>query len=216
MKLYLLLFTVFTLLVTTAIQATTLKLSTGIELLVLDGKAISGSLLKVAEGLELEQGQHQIVFRVTKMLPEEVKNDARNFISAPMIATFSSYSKSVTIQLPAMDNRQDASKFNRLLGFKIINEYGIEVASQRDHLIINKHEEPEKVVLDYNQKRGSASAPRFIQATKEKTALPLFRSLLKQDIAQPKNLLLKKWYCQTGKVSHLWFLSWLELTEKPR
>jgi hypothetical protein len=46
--------------------ATTLKLSPDIDLLVVDGKKMTGSLLKGADSLELDGGQHQLLFKVTK------------------------------------------------------------------------------------------------------------------------------------------------------
>lgn len=46
--------------------ATTLRLSNDVDLLVLDGKKVSSSLLRGAESIELENGVHQVVFRVEK------------------------------------------------------------------------------------------------------------------------------------------------------
>lgn len=42
--------------------ATTLRLSNEVDLLVLDGKKVSSSLLRGAESIELENGPHQLVF----------------------------------------------------------------------------------------------------------------------------------------------------------
>lgn len=66
MKLHLVLSGLLALLVVASCQATTLKLAPEIDLLVLDGRKISGSLLRGAEGLELERGEHQLLFRVEK------------------------------------------------------------------------------------------------------------------------------------------------------
>lgn len=44
--------------------ATTLRLSNEVDLLVLDGKRVSGSLLRGADSIELENGPHQLVLRV--------------------------------------------------------------------------------------------------------------------------------------------------------
>lgn len=46
--------------------ATSLRLSNDIDLLVLDGKKVSSSLLRGADSIELENGRHQLVFRVEK------------------------------------------------------------------------------------------------------------------------------------------------------
>ena len=44
--------------------ATTLRLSTDVDLLVLDGKKVSSSLLRGSDSIELDNGPHQLVFRV--------------------------------------------------------------------------------------------------------------------------------------------------------
>lgn len=53
--------------------ATTLKLAPEIDLLVVDGKNMSGSLLKGADSLELNSGQHQILFKIAKPLLADPK-----------------------------------------------------------------------------------------------------------------------------------------------
>ena len=47
-------------------SATSLKLSPDVDVLVIDGKLMSGAILKGAESLELDGGQHQILFQVSK------------------------------------------------------------------------------------------------------------------------------------------------------
>ncbi len=49
-----------------SVFATTLRLSTDVDLLVLDGKKVSSSLLRGADSIELDNGPHQLVFRVEK------------------------------------------------------------------------------------------------------------------------------------------------------
>ena len=90
------------LLVSATCHAITLKLDPQIDLLVLDGRKISGSLLKGADSLELERGQHQFLFRV-----EKPGADASHFQSVPMIVTFSADVHSVAIRLPALSNRRE-------------------------------------------------------------------------------------------------------------
>ncbi|EKR6399041.1 DUF2057 domain-containing protein [Escherichia coli] len=52
-----------------SVFATTLRLSTDVDLLVLDGKKVSSSLLRGADSIELDNGPHQLVFRVEKTIP---------------------------------------------------------------------------------------------------------------------------------------------------
>ncbi len=54
------------LLVSATCHAITLKLAPEIDLLVVDGRKMTGSLLKGADSLELDGGQHQLLFRVDK------------------------------------------------------------------------------------------------------------------------------------------------------
>lgn len=51
-----------------SVFATTLRLSTDVDLLVLDGKKVSSSLLRGADSIELDNGPHQLVFRVEKTI----------------------------------------------------------------------------------------------------------------------------------------------------
>jgi uncharacterized protein YccT (UPF0319 family) len=47
--------------------------------LVLDGKKVSSSLLRGAESIELENGVHQVVFRVEKMWSLAITNPGSLF-----------------------------------------------------------------------------------------------------------------------------------------
>lgn len=67
--------------------ATTLRLSNEIDLLVLDGKKVSSSLLRGAESIELENGPHQLVFRVEKTI-RLPGNEERLYISPPLVISF--------------------------------------------------------------------------------------------------------------------------------
>ncbi|CAI6160633.1 hypothetical protein DJICPGNB_02610 [Escherichia coli] len=51
-----------------SVFATTLRLSTDVDLLVLDGKKVSSSLQRGADSIELDNGPHQLVFRVEKTI----------------------------------------------------------------------------------------------------------------------------------------------------
>ncbi len=51
-----------------SVFATTLRRSTDVDLLVLDGKKVSSSLLRGADSIELDHGPHQLVFRVEKTI----------------------------------------------------------------------------------------------------------------------------------------------------
>lgn len=62
--------------------ATSLRLSNDIDLLVLDGKKVSSSLLRGAESIELENGRHQLVFRVENHSPVQPRRTSVYFAPA--------------------------------------------------------------------------------------------------------------------------------------
>ena len=50
-----------------SVFATTLRLSTDVDLLVLDGKKVSSSLLRGADSIELDNGPHQLAVSYTHL-----------------------------------------------------------------------------------------------------------------------------------------------------
>lgn len=62
--------------------ATTLRLTTDIDLLVLDGKKVSSSLLRGADSIELDNGPHQVVFRGKDHSPRRQRTAGVHFASA--------------------------------------------------------------------------------------------------------------------------------------
>ncbi|YCH31972.1 DUF2057 family protein [Erwinia sp. D4-22] len=165
MKLRLICSGMFALLFATSCYATTLKLDPNIDLLVLDGRKISGSLLKGADGLELDNGEHQLLFRVEKVLDTSHGNARRSYISAPLIVTFVANTKSISIRLPALENLRDRRQFDKNSAFILIDEKGQTVASRRDRLPLpDGHQtDLEKALIAYNRNGQVASVPRFAQ-----------------------------------------------------
>ncbi|HBV38314.1 MAG TPA: hypothetical protein DEF05_01145 [Erwinia sp.] len=160
MKLGLLLTGLMAMWVADAAQATTLKLAPDVDLLVLDGHKISGSLLKGADGLELEQGQHQLLFRVEKNLET---SPASSWQSPPLIVTFTTSAKSIAIALPPIHTSVQARAFARRPDFQLHDEHGNVVQSQRDRLTGTAGENYEREMAVYNMQGHSASVPRFAQ-----------------------------------------------------
>ncbi|WP_017348422.1 YccT family protein [Pantoea sp. A4] len=148
------------LLVTTACPALTLHLDPQIDLLALDGRKISGSLLKGASSLELERGAHQFLFRVD--LPVENTPLSRHqFHSQPMIVSFNAEVKSVTIRLPELNSRQQRILFDHSLNFTLVDEQGREIISKRDRLPAGAESDLEQAMLNYNRTHQVASVPQF-------------------------------------------------------
>lgn len=86
--------------------ATTLRLSTDIDLLVLDGKKVSSSLLRGADSIELDNGPHQVVFRVEKTI-RLADNEQQVYISPPLVVSFNTQLISqVNFRLPRLETEK--------------------------------------------------------------------------------------------------------------
>lgn len=84
-----------------SVFATTLRLSTDVDLLVLDGKKVSSSLLRGADSIELDNGPHQLVFRVEKTIHLS-NSEERLYISPPLVVSFNTQLiNQVNFRLPA-------------------------------------------------------------------------------------------------------------------
>ncbi|WP_437609051.1 DUF2057 family protein [Erwinia sp. V71] len=204
MKLRLVLSGIIALLIAASCQATTLKLAPEIELLVLDGRKISGSLLKGAEGLELERGEHQFLFRIEKT----VGSSNRQYVSAPMIATFNAQTQAVTIRLPALQNHSDVKKFERTPDFQLIDEQGNEIASRRDRLLNGHESDLEQAMITYNRTGKVASVPRFAQPhAAASVSAPVGDLALNQTSAER---LLNLWFHQVDSATRQRLLLWMK------
>ncbi|NEG62351.1 DUF2057 domain-containing protein [Pantoea agglomerans] len=164
MKLSLAVTGLLTLLVSASCSAITLKLDPQIDLLALDGRKISGSLLKGADSLELDRGQHQFLFRVEQQRKGQ-KENVIAYQSVPMIVTFTAVAKTITIRLPALETKRERYHFDRSLNFQLVDEKGTEITSVRDHLPVTTSADMEKAMLNYNRTRQIASVPRFANTT---------------------------------------------------
>ncbi|VTP61510.1 Uncharacterized protein conserved in bacteria (DUF2057) [Serratia rubidaea] len=144
--------------------ATTLKLSPDIELLVVDGKQMTGSLLKGADSLELNGGQHQLLFKVSK--PLHAASQPPSLYTSPlMLVAFNTHNVStVAIQLPPIDSQQDGQRFEQQQNYQVIDKQGKALPAKRDILRITPpyaHERLEKTVADYNRQPRPAAVPAF-------------------------------------------------------
>lgn len=204
MKLRLVITGVLALLVATTVPATTLKLAPDIDLLVLDGRKISGSLLKGAEGLELEQGQHQVLFRVEKSLKKDAQM-ATPWMSVPLIVTFTTQAKSVTITLPPLATTAQGKSFDKHPEFQLLNEHGAVIESQQDRLLAKVGSNYEQAMMMYNLKGNVASVPRFAQAQTTSTSI----GNESQDFASGNHAgsrILQLWYQQVDSATRQRFV----------
>ncbi|TGB92405.1 hypothetical protein CRG94_16220 [Escherichia sp. E3356] len=92
-----------------SVFATTLRLSSDVDLLILDGKKVSSSLLRGADSIELDNGPHQLVFRVEKTIHLS-SNEERLYISPPLVVSFNTQLISqVNFRLPRLENEREAN-----------------------------------------------------------------------------------------------------------
>ncbi|WP_130834628.1 DUF2057 family protein [[Erwinia] mediterraneensis] len=207
MKLSLAATCLFTLLVTAPCHAITLKLDPEIELLVLDGRKISGSLLKGADSLELERGEHQFLFRVEKVR-ENQQRPTPDYRSVPLIVTFTAEAKSIRIRLPALENRRERLHFDREFAFQVVDGDGKEIRSKRDRLYNDLQGDYERAMERYNRTGKIASVPRF---AKNITAAPDTRLAADLDWAQSSELAsLQMWFHRLDEATRQRFLAWVK------
>ena len=196
--------------------ATTLRLSNDVDLLVLDGKKVSSSLLRGAESIELENGVHQVVFRVEKTV--NISNhESRLFTSVPLIATFNTQRiGQVNFSLPPLDTQKDADRFNATPHIALLDGNAMPVPVKLDILEIitrPKGVDYETDTERYNQAGKYASLPQFATVMADDSSLLSGVSELDMPPAQSQNLTeqrLKYWYQQADPATRDRFMQWIK------
>ncbi|OKP53190.1 hypothetical protein A8A12_07530 [Serratia marcescens] len=196
--------------------ATTLKLSPDIDLLVVDGKKMTGSLLKGADSLELDGGQHQLLFKVTKTLHSG--QHAQTYVSLPLIATFNTQKISqVAIEIPRIENDRDAQRFDKTLNYLVVDKGGNALPFKQDVLhpdSVTFNADLEKVMTDYNRQNRPASVPTFVQTNAGNAPVsPQANSSLNAPTVTLKGenvseQMLQYWFQQADKETQKRFLRW--------
>ncbi len=196
--------------------ATSLKLSPELDLLVIDGKKMSGAILKGADSLEVDAGQHQILFQVSKILHPAMMAPL-TYHSPAMIVTFSAKGlRSVAFELPPLDNETDAAFFNKKLNYRIVDENGQEIATRRDVLrsVANGNSvDLVKMMIRYNQSGLKASVPDFATLAQKGESAVAPASLSSLMPASPANAEpLPPFWAQLTASPHFGrFISWFTL-----
>lgn len=162
--------------------AISLKLSPEVDLLVVDGRQVSGPILKGADSLQLNAGEHQILFQVSKHLRTAPSNDMF-YHSVPMIVAFNATNlHAVIISLPKLTTEQESRDFNQKMNFRLIDENGSPVSYQQDTLSAVAPQNLEAAMSQYNLAGKNASVPAF--ALTQKSSAPLNAS--NNSSAQPE------------------------------
>lgn len=202
--------------------AATLKLGPQVEVLVVDGKKASNTLLKGSNGLELASGTHQILFRVEDTV-KVGSRDQQLYSSSPLIATFdATNAKTVTISLPKIETERDSKKFERELNYSIIDENGKAIDSKQDVLRIQGitlGADLEVEMAKYNLGDNQASVPALAASNSLTMAgmqipistvagVPVTQTSLTLKGENVSEQMLQYWYQQADKETQQRFLNW--------
>ncbi|MBL7634163.1 curli synthesis inhibitor [Atlantibacter hermannii] len=196
--------------------ATTLHLSGDIDLLVLDGKKVSGSLLRGADSIELDNGPHQLVFRVEKNLVT-ASRDRWLYISPPLIMTFDTRNVTqVNIALPRIETEKESEQFNAAPRVQLLDGSAAPIPARLDVLAVTnspKGIDYEWETERYNKANNKASAPEFVTLMADDSALLSGPSELDRPVAHSQTLTeqrLKHWYLQADNDTRTRFLEWVK------
>ncbi|MGY5367319.1 curli synthesis inhibitor [Enterobacter oligotrophicus] len=194
--------------------ATTLRLSTDIDLLVLDGKKVSSSLLRGADSIELDNGPHQVVFRVEKMI-RLANHEQRMYISPPLIVSFNTQRISqVNFNLPRLETEKEAIAFDAAPRITLVDGDAMPIPVKLDILALTKMPKGTDYEADtevYNKAGKRASLPQF--ATMMADDSTLLSGVSELDVIPPQSQTLteqrlKFWFQQADPDTRARFLQW--------
>lgn len=196
--------------------ATSLRLSSEIDLLVLDGKKVSSSLLRGADSIELENGRHQLVFRVEKTLRLS-SHEERLYISPPLVISFDTQLvNQVNFHLPRLNNERDASHFDDAPRVELLDGDAMPIPVKLDILSITsttKIVDYEMETERYNKAAKHASLPQFATMMADDSSLLSGVSELDRVPPQSQTLTeqrLKFWFEQADAQTRSNFLQWAQ------
>ncbi|HAV1566363.1 TPA: DUF2057 family protein [Enterobacter hormaechei subsp. steigerwaltii] len=194
--------------------ATTLRLSTDIDLLVLDGKKVSSSLLRGADSIELDNGPHQVVFRVEKTI-RHADNEQQVYISPPLVASFNTQLISqVNFRLPRLETEKESLAFDASPRIELVDGDSMPIPVKLDILALTKRPKGTDYEADtetYNRASRRASLPQF--ATMMADDSTLLSGVSELDVLPPQSQTLteqrlKFWFQNADPDTRARFLQW--------
>ena len=195
---------------------TTLRLSTDIDLLVLDGKKVSSSLLRGADSIELDNGPHQVVFRVEKTVRLS-NHEQRMYISPPLIISFNTQRVSqVNFHLPRLETEKESVAFDSAPRIELLDGDAMPIPVKLDILAITATAKGANYEADteiYNKADKPASLPQF--ATMMADDSTLLSGVSELDVIPPQSQTLteqrlKFWFQQADPDTRARFLQWVK------
>ncbi|EQA1638637.1 DUF2057 family protein [Enterobacter hormaechei subsp. xiangfangensis] len=194
--------------------ATTLRLSTDIDLLVLDGKKVSSSLLRGADSIELDNGPHQVVFRVEKTI-RLADNEQQVYISPPLVVSFNTQLISqVNFRLPRLETEKESLAFDASPRIELVDGDSMPIPVKLDILALTKRSKGTDYEADtetYNRASRRASLPQF--ATMMADDSTLLSGVSELDVLPPQSQTLteqrlKFWFQNADPDTRARFLQW--------
>ena len=194
--------------------ATTLRLSTDIDLLVLDGKKVSSSLLRGADSIELDNGPHQVVFRVEKTI-RLADNEQQVYISPPLVVSFNTQRISqVNFRIPHFETEKESLAFDASPRIELVDGDSMPIPVKLDILALTKRPKGTDYEADteiYNRASRRASLPQF--ATMMADDSTLLSGVSELDVLPPQSQTLteqrlKFWFQNADPDTRARFLQW--------
>ncbi|WP_294901930.1 DUF2057 family protein [Tatumella sp. UBA2305] len=145
-----------------AAEALSFRLNPEMNLLVLDGHPLPGSLLKGADSIELNRGQHQILFTI-----DQQKN------SPAFIITFTARGQRVNVVFPPPAGPGKLAKqVTGATRFRVVDENNHDVPAIQDYLSLSPGVDYVAEMTAYNQLKRKASVEKFTGAGLQGNILP--------------------------------------------
>lgn len=205
---------VIALIMPVCVFATTLRLSTDIDLLVLDGKKVSSSLLRGADSIELDNGPHQVVFRVEKTI-RLANHEQRTYISPPLVMSFDTQRVSqVNFHLPRIETEKESMAFDAAPLVELLDGDATPIPVKLDILALTQNPKGTDYEADtqsYNKANRRASLPQFAPLMADDSTL--LSGVSELDVIPPQSQTLteqrlKFWFQQADPDTRARFMQW--------
>ncbi|RAU38749.1 DUF2057 family protein [Enterobacter sp. ECC-175] len=205
---------VIALIMPVCVFATTLRLSTDIDLLVLDGKKVSSSLLRGADSIELDNGPHQVVFRIEKTI-RLTNHELRTYISPPLVMSFDTQRVSqVNFHLPRIETEKESMAFDAAPRVELLDGDATPIPVKLDILALTQTPKGTDYEADteiYNKANRRASLPQFAPLMADDSTL--LSGVSELDVIPPQSQTLteqrlKFWFQQADPDTRARFMQW--------
>ncbi|OAE44962.1 hypothetical protein A7J58_14495 [Enterobacter cloacae] len=196
--------------------ATTLRLSPDVDLLVLDGKKVSSSLLRGADSIELDNGPHQVVFRVEKTI-RLAENEQHMYISPPLVVSFNTQRIiKVNFRLPRLDTEKESQAFDASPRIELVDGDSMPIPVKLDILALTNRPKGTDYEADtaiYNGASRPASLPQFITMMADGSTL--LSGVSELDVLPPQSQTLTEqrlrfWFQNADTDTRARFLQWVK------